>query len=279
MKLTILGTGHALVTKCYNTCFALEDEGKVFLVDGGGGNGILVQLEKAKIDKYAIRDIFVTHRHTDHILGALWMIRVLCDGIYEGRISGEARLYAYEDVIGILKNMAYDLLRKEESDLIGKQFFMIPIDEGESREIIGKKVTFFDTGSKKIKQYGFSMELSPAEDESDTDKNPHRDILVCCGDEPLHENVYPYADRAKWLMHEAFCLYSEVDIYKPYGMHHTTVKDAALTAEKLNIENLILYHTEDDNLENRKELYYNEGSEYFHGNLLIPDDLDIINIP
>lgn len=28
MKLTMLGTGNALVTECYNTCFVLEDEGK-----------------------------------------------------------------------------------------------------------------------------------------------------------------------------------------------------------------------------------------------------------
>ena len=27
MKLTMLGTGHATVTKCYNTCFALTEGG------------------------------------------------------------------------------------------------------------------------------------------------------------------------------------------------------------------------------------------------------------
>ena len=36
MKLTILGTGNATVTECYNTCFALQDSDEVFLVDGGG---------------------------------------------------------------------------------------------------------------------------------------------------------------------------------------------------------------------------------------------------
>ena len=36
MKLTILGTGNAMVTKCYNTCFAIENDGHYFLVDGGG---------------------------------------------------------------------------------------------------------------------------------------------------------------------------------------------------------------------------------------------------
>ncbi len=27
MKLTMLGTGNALVTECYNTCFLLENQG------------------------------------------------------------------------------------------------------------------------------------------------------------------------------------------------------------------------------------------------------------
>ena len=45
MKLTILGTGNAMVTKCYNTCFAIENDGHYFLVDGGGGNTIMKQLK------------------------------------------------------------------------------------------------------------------------------------------------------------------------------------------------------------------------------------------
>ena len=38
MKLTMLGTGNALVTECYNTCFVLEENEKYFMVDGGGGS-------------------------------------------------------------------------------------------------------------------------------------------------------------------------------------------------------------------------------------------------
>ena len=38
MKLTILGTGNAIVTKCYNTCFVISEGRNHFLVDGGGGN-------------------------------------------------------------------------------------------------------------------------------------------------------------------------------------------------------------------------------------------------
>ena len=52
MKLTILGTGNATVSECYNTCYAISDEGKHFLVDAGGGNRILKVLK----DKMCIRD-------------------------------------------------------------------------------------------------------------------------------------------------------------------------------------------------------------------------------
>lgn len=62
----MLGTGNALVTDCYNTCFVIEDDKKYFLVDGGGGNTILTQLKKAGYDWMNIRNIFVTHKHIDH---------------------------------------------------------------------------------------------------------------------------------------------------------------------------------------------------------------------
>ena len=58
--ITMLGTGNALATRCYNTCFTLHGENGVLLVDAGGGNGILTQLEKAGIRCEDISDIFVT---------------------------------------------------------------------------------------------------------------------------------------------------------------------------------------------------------------------------
>ena len=78
MKLTMLGTGNALVTECYNTCFVLSDEYGHFLVDGGGGNTVLSQLKKAGIDLMDVHEIFVTHKHVDHIMGIVWVIRIIC---------------------------------------------------------------------------------------------------------------------------------------------------------------------------------------------------------
>ena len=46
----------------------------------------------------------------------------------------------------------------------------------------------------------------------------------------------------------------------------------------MGVKNLLLYHTEDKNLVNRKTMYSEEGKPYYHGNLWIPDDLETIEI-
>ena len=47
---------------------------------------------------------------------------------------------------------------------------------------------------------------------------------------------------------------------------------------KLNVKNLLLYHTEDKNLPDRSRLNKEEGTQYYHGNLFIPDDLECLEL-
>lgn len=47
-QIIMLGTGYATATHCYNTCFILKTPDTMLLVDAGGGNGILNQLEEVK---------------------------------------------------------------------------------------------------------------------------------------------------------------------------------------------------------------------------------------
>ena len=49
-------------------------------------------------------------------------------------------------------------------------------------------------------------------------------------------------------------------------------------ATELQIPNLVLWHTEDKQIARRKELYTAEGNEYYSGNLLVPDDREIIDL-
>ena len=99
MRLIMLGTGMAMVTKCYNTCFVLADHTGSFMVDGGGGNGIFRQAEAAGVKIAEIRDFFITHKHTDHILGMIWVLRMVTERLHAGWVTGEYRFYGHEEVI------------------------------------------------------------------------------------------------------------------------------------------------------------------------------------
>ncbi|WP_244833739.1 MBL fold metallo-hydrolase [Clostridium sp. BJN0001] len=266
MKLTMLGTGYALATECYNTCFVLSENNKYFLVDGGGGNTLLNQLKKVNINWKDIRDIFVTHKHIDHVMGIIWMVRLICQHMAKGDYEGEARIYAHEELINIIKDISETLLQKKQTDFIGKRLRLIPVHDGSDYNIIGHKITFFDIHSTKAKQYGFTMDIENGEK------------FTCCGDEPYNDAEKYYVSCSKWLMHEAFCLFSEKDKFNPYEKHHSTVKDACEMAQRLNVKNLVLYHTEDKNILKRKELYIAEGKKFYFGNLYVPDDLEQIEI-
>ena len=264
MKLTMLGTGNALVTECYNTCFLLEENGELFLTDGGGGNGILHQIRQAGYRWMDIRQIFVTHKHVDHLLGILWMVRMICQFMAHGDYEGDACLYSHREVLDLIRDMAGKLLQEKEAAFLDRRLHLTEVGDGETRTVIGHPVTFFDIGSTKAKQFGFCMDLGDGKK------------LTCCGDEPLQAPLEHYARESEWLLHEAFCLYAQADLFDPYEKHHSTVRDACALAERLQVKNLLLYHTEDKNLPRRKELYLQEGRSVFHGGLYVPEDLETI---
>lgn len=266
MKLTMLGTGQAMVTKCYNTCFIMEEAGRCFLVDCGGGNTILSRLNQAGFQWLDIRDVFVTHKHLDHILGALWMIRAFCEELAINKMTGDVNFYGHDEVIALLRDMATKLLKPSHVSFIDSRIHMNVVEDGETREIIGFPVTFFDIHSTKDKQFGFCIDR----------KSDGK--ICCCGDEPFQEHERIFAEGSKWLLHEAFCLASEADIFTPYEFHHSTVKDACKVAQRLGVPNVILYHTEDSDLPRRKERYKEEGEKYFDGNIFVPDDLEVIEL-
>lgn len=266
MKLTMLGTGNAAVTACYNTCFILRENGGYFLVDGGGGNTILKQLKEAGVNWKDVRDIFVTHKHVDHLMGIIWLVRMICQNMSRGNYEGEANIYGHSEVIDLLDKMARMLFAEKETAFIGQRLHLIPVEDGQDLTFLGRKTTFFDIHSTKARQFGFTMHL----------ENSGR--LTCCGDEPYNELNQAYVLGSKWLMHEAFCLFSQADKFKPYEKHHSTVKEACQLAQQSGVENLILYHTEDSNLACRKQLYAAEGATYFSGNLFIPDDLETLEL-
>lgn len=274
-ELYVFGTGNAAVTHCYNTCFAIRTETYVpdsgsreefFMVDTGGGNGILGILERMNVSLFHIHHIFITHEHTDHLLGIVWMVRMIGTQMKKGSYEGTLSIYCHDGLVETIKTICRLTLQKKFYDLIGDRILLIPVSDGETREILGYPVTFFDIHSTKARQFGFTFVLKSGKK------------LTCTGDEPLSELCEHYVRDSFWLLHEAFCLYSEREQFSPYEKHHSTVREACQLAERLHIPNLVLWHTEEKNLSRRKILYTAEGRNYYSGNLFVPDDGEILKL-
>ena len=101
--LYVFGTGNATMTRYYNTCFAIRSGEEYFMTDAGGGNGILRILEEMQVPLNRIHHLFVTHEHTDHILGVIWMIRMIGTAIKKGNYEGIFHIYCHDGLIDTIQ--------------------------------------------------------------------------------------------------------------------------------------------------------------------------------
>lgn len=265
-QLTVLGTGYAVATKCYTTCFTISDGHEHFMIDTGGGSGVLTNLEKLGISVNQVHHIFLSHCHTDHVIGAVWMLRMIGHSIQKGVYQDNLHLYCHQDIADGLWQMCKFMLPGRLLPLFGDRIIFHCLTDGMSFDILGRKTVFFDTHSKKTTQYGVQITLTNGKS------------FTYLGDEPYRSECAQYAEQVDYLMHEAMCLTSQEEQYHPHPIQHSTVKDAAECAASLQVQNLILHHTEDEHLSQRKVTYTAEAKEYFGGGVYVPDDLDILTL-
>ena len=264
--LRLLGTGYALATRCYNTCFAITNGHGTLLVDAGGGNGILRQMEDAELSFGDVHDLFITHAHPDHLNGVVWVMRKIMTMMNAGKYDGELHIWCHETVRKGLEMIGELMLQKKMLKHIGSRVLFHDIEDGMTATLCGYEVTFFDIGSTKLLQFGFTTKLENGKK------------LTCLGDEPYNPVCEKYVAGSDWMLCEAFCLLAHADIFKPYEKHHSTVADAAKLATELKIPQLVLWHTEDKNYMDRKVLYTAEARESYSGDLYVPNDLEVIEL-
>ena len=266
-KLIVLGTGAAGAVHYYNTCFLLEGPDGRLLVDGGGGNGILRQLKSAGVGLQDLTDIFVSHEHIDHCLGIIWVIRFSSHMYMRGLKKDPLRIHCHARLAEKILTICQLTLGEKQCRPIGKDILFCPVSDGETRTVVGHELTFFDMQAEKAEQYGFRMVA------------PDGQSIVFSGDEPCPPCCEHYLDDADWMMHEAFCLDSDADVYHPHAIGHGTVKEAAELARKHRVANLVMWHTEDSRtVGTRKERYTAEAHASFNGGIYVPDDLECIDL-
>ena len=135
MKLTILGTGNATVTECYNTCFVISDNDRHFMVDGGGGNTILHQLKAAGVNHCLsfeqvcdewIEEYGIEEGTFDNISTCKYNVpTVLSIGrVYQTLILNVMELY--ENVIEAIKTVYSSFISEEISNFNSNVYYSNP---------------------------------------------------------------------------------------------------------------------------------------------------------
>lgn len=262
-KIIMLGTGHGGVIDLFNTCFVIQNESGSFLIDTGGSIEIIKRLEEKKIDIKSLKHIFISHSHTDHILGLIWIFKKLGRSAANGEIKESINIYCndvvYEAIIQVCKYILQEGLWQKISKVISFQI----LKDDSQYNIYGNKYTFFDIIAKGTKQFGFETILNQKK-------------VIFLGDEPLNSKLENRVRNADFVLHETFCLDKEEKIFEAFKKNHSTVKTACEKMNELNVKNLVLFHTEESHGNDRKRLYEEEGNKVFHGNLVVPEDLEEI---
>jgi len=266
-RLIFLGTGSAFPSRSYNECFIFDNGTGQLLVDAGGGNGIINILDREKIDIAELTDMFVTHTHTDHIFGAVWVIRRIVQLAIENKYDGHFSVYGNSDVIVSLQEICRITFLASYLEKMKAMVDFHIVAAGDTLNLDNCFITFIDCHSANVNQTGFRLIL------------PNGQTLCCLGDEALTEKNAADVAGADWLVCGAFCRYADRDVFKPYEKHHLTVADVAAAAETYGIKNLVIVHCEDRTpASSRQTLYTSEAAGFYSGNTIVPEDGTIVNL-
>lgn len=256
-KMIFLGTGSAMAEKAFNTSIAFLDESNnCFLIDAGGGNSIFYHLKKANIEMIQLKNIFITHNHTDHILGVLWIMRKFAS------ITSDyiCNFYLPESVYNDLIKLCNITISKGQLKKALKHIKFNIIHDSETLNIGENKVTFFDTLYEKTTQFGCKIESNNLR-------------IGFCGDVPLLQENFSKLKEVDILIHEALCDSINAEKHKVYKKGHSTAKDAGKIAQEILTKNLFLVHKADDYIKSQ-DLYKDAMSE-FNNKVIVPEDGDI----
>ncbi len=263
-KIIILGTGHGFVFNNYNTCFVLENNNDYLLVDTGGGIDIVRKLNNHHIPLTSLHHIFISHTHTDHIMGLFWLLKAMMGLMKNKKYNGLLHIYGNKEVCMNIKTMMPCLLPLKGIDLLNHFIVFHEVKDRECLNIIDLDIKFIDVLARGNMLYGFKTIMN-------------NQSIVFLGDETCHKDLYSELKYVDYVMHEAFCLDEEEHIFHPYEKNHSTVLSVCQSFNDLNIKNLILFHSEDTHT-NKKELYEKEGYSVYKNNIIVVNDDEEIEV-
>lgn len=256
-RLIFLGTGAASSLERQMTSLCFVAGGKAFLIDCGDGTGTLRQLTRAHVPLSSINDIFITHKHRDHVMG---VPSLLFHNILIGK-SREVRVYGPKQALDILEYVVFETHTYDNA--------------------ARKRVVFEPLWSHQVVSV-FSRPISTVTGVLLTEQDPDFECfayVVSIGDvkvaftgdmvpNPAFEKAVAGVDI---IVHE--CFGTSRNSAFTHSVRHSTAKDAGIVAEKAGARMLILTHIPPQRAIGNIEALIREAEHYFSGEILVANDL------
>lgn len=265
MKIHFYWVWAALNKTMDNTYFLIEDWGNKLQVDCSWGLWLAQLVNRLESE---FENLFITHKHTNHLLWFFHLLRVLRNWKIK-KLNVYSSMDLEKTIRETIELMDIGSWKKalEEEKLIFKN-----IEDKEHIKISNFEIEIINLYSEKIEQHWFLLTYKAKKilffwDEAvwvlsrdDLDRFIWVDYLICEALNPEFMNVENW-----WKVHNK-------------KISHCTAREAWIIWEKLKVKNLILVHTLEDIPWNRQEILKEEAALEFSWNIIVPNPWDILEI-
>ena len=263
MRAWPLGTGGAANERRHQACLLVgwgdEVSGGRLLLDTGSGLDVVRQLVATGCTPTAVRDIFVSHQHVDHVGGLepllLWsVLRMLREGVRQV----ETRVYAEPRVLTDIERL-FDAVASAAPRLFGSKLRLVPVIDGATVPLPGgARLTTFRVEHQPVNggAMGCVVELDGVR-------------IAYSGDTRPAPRLIETAQDVELLVHEAGGLDDHAGEIHRQG--HSTAGDAGRAAKEAGVGRLILTHLPADDAV--AELMLAEARAAFGGPVELATDL------
>ena len=240
-KVTLLGTGSpAPIMKRFGPGTLVQVGGQNLLFDAG--RGVTQRLYQAGQPMGKIDALFLTHLHSDHVVGIpdMWLTGWLRAAY--ARRDGPFRVFGPEGTRNLMDGMqkayAWDIETRVADQGLKREAIAIDVTEFEKEGVVyekdGVKVSSIevDHGEKVKPAFGYRIDFGGRS-------------VVISGDTKFNENLIKHATGTDLLIHQVAAMRPEllkIPVFKVIMAHHTSPEEAGIVFARAKPKLAVYYH-------------------------------------